>query len=125
MIKFNKKLTPELTLVIRLQGIDQRMAELQKEVAELPKRVAQIEKALDQHQRRLEADRAALAANQRDRKKCEGDIQVHEQKISKLRDQMLAAKTNEQYKAFQTEIGFCEEQIKKVRGSHPRTDGRS
>ena len=43
----------------------------------------------------------------------EDDIKVHEQKISKLRDQMLQAKTNDQYRAFQNEIGYCETEIRK------------
>jgi predicted nucleic acid-binding Zn-ribbon protein len=37
---------------------------------------------------------------------------MHEQKISKLRDQMLGAKTNEQYKAFQHEIEYIEKEIR-------------
>jgi hypothetical protein len=90
------------------------MAALEKEVAALPKHIAQIEKALESHLRRLEADRAALAANQRDRKKLDGDIQLHNQKISKLREQMLSAKTNEQYRAFQNEIEFIEKEIRKA-----------
>ncbi len=44
----------------------------------------------------------------------EGEIQVQQQKISKLRDQMLQAKTNDQYRAFQNEIGFCEQEIRKA-----------
>jgi len=90
------------------------MAALEKEVAALPKHIAQIEKALESHLRRLEADRAALAANQRDRKKLDGDVQAHNQKISKLREQMLSAKTNEQYRAFQNEIDFIEKEIRKA-----------
>ena len=90
------------------------MAALEKEVAALPKHIAAIEKALESHLRRLEADRAALAANQRDRKKLDGDIQLHNQKISKLREQMLGAKTNEQYRAFQNEIDFLEKEIRKA-----------
>ena len=43
-----------------------------------------------------------LAANQKERKKCESDIPVQEQKISKLKDQMLSAKTNEQYAPSRT-----------------------
>ncbi|MEP7365972.1 MAG: C4-type zinc ribbon domain-containing protein, partial [Acidobacteriota bacterium] len=39
--------------------------------------------------------------------------QTHQQKISKLREQMMAAKNNEQYRAFQHEITFCEESITK------------
>ena len=80
---------PDTHLVIQLQSLDQRIAALDKEVAALPKHIAAIEKTLESHLRKLEADRAALAANQKDRKKLEGDIQIHEQKISKLRDQML------------------------------------
>jgi predicted nucleic acid-binding Zn-ribbon protein len=105
---------PDLKLVIRLQDIDLRLADLTREIAALPKHIAEIEKKLISHERKLEADRAALLANQKERKKCEGDIQVQEQKISKLKDQMLQVKTNEQYKAFQSEIEFCHKEIRKA-----------
>src|ERR1700682_4402173 len=103
---------PDTRLVSQLPAIDLRMAELEKEVAALPKHIAVIEKTLESHQRRLEADRAALTANQKDRKKLEGDVQIHQQKISKLKDQMLGAKTNEQYRAFQHEIEYIEKEIR-------------
>lgn len=106
-------MNPDIHLVIRLQDLDGRIGELEKEIAALPKHIAQIEKALETHQRRLEVDRAALAANQKERKKLEGDVQVQEQKISKLRDQTLQAKTNEQYRAFQNEIAYCQQEIRK------------
>ena len=104
----------EHKLLLQLQEIDSRVAELEKEVAALPKHLAQIEFTLEAHIRRLEADRAALAANQRDRKKLEGDVQAQEQKISKLKDQMMDAKTNEQYRAFQHEIEYCQKEIRKA-----------
>ena len=105
---------PDVHLVIQLQSLDQKITALEKEVAALPKHIAVIEKALESHIRKLEADKAALTANQKDRKRLEGDIQVHQQKISKLRDQMLGAKTNEQYKAFQHEIEFIEKEIRQA-----------
>ncbi len=104
---------PDLALALRLQALDRKIASLENEIATLPRHIGEIEKKLESHTRRLEADRAALAANQRDRKKLEGDIQVHDQKISKLRDQMLGAKTNEQYKAFQNEIAYAEGETRK------------
>ena len=104
----------DLALALRLQAIDRKIASLENEIATLPKHIADIEKKLDAHTRHLDAQRAALAANQRDRKKLEGDIQVHQQKASKLKDQMLQAKTNEQYKAFQNEITFEEGEIRKA-----------
>ncbi len=106
-------MVPDLKLVIRLQDLDNRIRNLQAEITSLPKHIALIEKALDSHLRKLEADRAALTANQRERKRLEGEIQAQEQKISKLRDQMLQAKTNEQYAAFRKEIEYCETEIRK------------
>jgi predicted nucleic acid-binding Zn-ribbon protein len=104
---------PDLKLVIRLQDIDNRLMELSREIATLPKHIAEIEKKLGAHERKLEADRAAMVANQKERKKCEGEIQTQQQKISKLKDQMLGAKTNEVYRAFQHEIEFCEKEIRR------------
>jgi predicted nucleic acid-binding Zn-ribbon protein len=104
---------PDISLVIRLQEIDNRLGDLAREIATLPKHIAEIEKKLTSHERKLEADRAALSANQKDRKKCESDIQMQEQKISKLKDQMLQAKTNDQFRAFQHEIEYCQNEIRK------------
>ena len=103
---------PDIERVIRLQDLDSRAAELTREISALPRHVAEIEKKLDSHQRKLEADRAALVANQKERKRLEGEIQLQEQKISKLKEQMLGAKTNDQYRAFQHEIEFCEKEIR-------------
>jgi predicted nucleic acid-binding Zn-ribbon protein len=100
-------------LVIRLQEVDNRLADFRREISALPKHIAEIEKKLIAHERKLEADRAALAANQKERKKCDSDIQIQEQKISKLKDQTLEAKTNEVYRAFQNEVEFCQKEIRK------------
>jgi uncharacterized protein len=104
----------DLALALRLQALDRNIASLENEIATLPKHIAEIERRLESHSRRLEADRAALSANQRERKKLEGDVQVQEQKISKLKTQMLEAKTNEQYRAFQNEIAYAEGEIRKA-----------
>lgn len=104
----------DLALALRLQAIDRKIATLDHEIATLPRHIADIEKKLEAHNRRLEADRAALVTNARDRKKLEGEIEVHAQKISKLRDQMLQAKTNEQYRAFQNEISYAETETRKA-----------
>ncbi len=106
-------MSPELKRIVRLQDLDNRIRDLQREIATLPKHIAEIERTLESHIRKLEADKAALAANQRERRNVEGDIQAQEQKISRLRDQMMEAKTNEQYRAFQKEIEFCQKEIRR------------
>ena len=103
----------DLELIVRLQSLDLRVAELRREIAALPKEIAIIEKALDGHQRKLDADRAVVSGNQKERRQIDSDVQMHQQKISKLRDQMSSAKTNEQFRAFQNEIDFVQQQIKK------------
>src|ERR1700722_10888557 len=103
----------DVKAAIRLQEVDSQAAELSKEVSALPKHIAQIETRLAAHQRRVEMDKAALVANGKERKRLEGEIQLQNQKVSKLRDQMLAAKNNDQYKAFQNEIEFCQLEIGK------------
>jgi uncharacterized protein len=104
---------PDISHAIRLQNLDDRAAELMKEISTLPKHITEIEKKLESHQRRLDQDRAGLSANQKDRKRLEGEIQANEQKISKLKSQMMDAKTNDQYRAFQHEIDFCQQEIKR------------
>jgi uncharacterized protein len=107
-------MTPELQAVLKLQTLDSRAAALQKEIESLPKQVSAIEKRLEAHTRKLEVDRGILANNQKTRKSLEDDIRVQQQKITKLRDQSLQAKTNEQYKAFGNEIAYCEGEIRKA-----------
>ena len=104
---------PEIEAIVRLQSLDDRTALLQKEISDLPKHVAEIERKLEVHTRRLENDRNALTGNGKKRKSLEDDIKTHEAKMSKLRDQMLQAKTNDQYRAFQNEISYCETAIRK------------
>lgn len=106
-------MTPEIRGVLKLQSLDQRAAALQKEIDQLPRHVAAIEKKLEQHLRKLDVDRAALAANLRERKGLDDDIKAQQQKMTKLRDQMGQAKNNEQYRAFQHEIDFCQNEIRK------------
>lgn len=104
----------DLALAVRLQSLDRKIASLENEIATLPKQIAEIERKLEAQKRHSEAGRAAVTANQRERKKLESDIQLHEQKISKLKDQTLQAKTNEQYRAFQHEISYIEAEIRKA-----------
>ena len=87
------------------------MAALRAEVAALPKKVQQIESKLAGCKARVEAAQAALKAGEGARRKLESDIQDQQQKISKYRDQSLAVKTNDEYRALLHEIEFAEKKI--------------
>jgi len=100
-----------LEQVSKLQNLDLRILELKREVAQLPKQIAEIEKQLEAHAKKLDTEKGVLTANQRERRQKELDIQTAQQKISKLKDQMLLAKNNEQYRAFQHEIDYAQNEI--------------
>lgn len=106
-------MVPDLNLVVQLQDMDNRINELRREIASFPRHIAQIEKTLENHIRKVEADKAALSANQRERKQIELEVQSLEQRVSKLKGQQMEARTNEQYAAFKREIVFCEDAVRK------------
>ncbi len=105
---------PDLHLAIRLQELDNRVTELTREISSAATTHRRNCQKTGNPRTQAGGDRAALSANQKDRKKMEADIQAQEQKISKLRSQMLDAKTNDLYKAFQNEIEFCETEIRRA-----------
>jgi len=104
-------MSPEIELLISLQGTDREIQRLKLEVAELPKRVAAIEQKLAGTKATLEKAKTAVKADEGARKKYETAITDLRAKISKYRDQSLDVKTNEQYKALLHEIQFAEQEI--------------
>jgi len=96
----------------QLQVADKEIQRLREEVAALPKRVAVIEEKLAATKAKLEKAKGAAKADEAARKKYEASIQDLQGKISKFRDQSLAVKTNDQYKALMHEIQFAEQEIR-------------
>ena len=103
---------PDLSNLIALQEADREIARLNAEVQALPLRVAAIEEKLSHTRAELEKAKAALTANQKSRKQLDIEIQDQRAKISKYREQSLAVKTNEQYKALLHEIEYAESHIR-------------
>ena len=106
------KMLPDVQNLIALQQADREILRLKEEIAALPKRVAAIEERLAGTKALLEKAKGAVKADEAARRKYESGIQDQQQKISKYRDQSLAVKTNEQYKALLHEIQFAEQDIR-------------
>src|SRR5580700_1316357 len=98
--------------LMELQVADKEILRLKEEVAALPKRVAVIENKLAATRAKLDKAKTAAKADEAARKKYETAIQDLQGKISKFRDQSLAVKTNDQYKALMHEIQFAEQEIR-------------
>ena len=105
-------MNPDLEKLLELQGVEREIARLSAEVTALPKRVAAIEAQLAGTKSQVEKAKASISANLSDRKKQEAKIQDEQGKISKYREQSLAVKTNDQYKALLHEIQFSEQEIR-------------
>ena len=104
----------DLKQLIRLQTIDLAIQELRARIDKFPG----ISKALDEQlkaaQAGLEHAKEKAKDNQSNRKKLESEISSIESKISKYRDQMMAVKTNEEYRALQHEIEHAQNGIRKI-----------
>lgn len=103
---------PDIENLLQLQEADREIQRLKEEIASLPKRVAVIEEKLAGTKAQLERAKASIKADEAARRKYDTAIQDLQQKISKYRDQSLAVKTNEQYKALLHEIQFAEQDIR-------------
>src|SRR5580658_268926 len=103
---------PDLPLLMELQAVDKEIAHLNAEIAALPRHIATIEARLKFHVEQLEQDKKTLAEHYKERKDSEKEIIAIRDKITKYREQMLAVKTNDQYRALQHEIDFAETAIK-------------
>ena len=103
---------PDLEKLIALQQADGEVARLREEIATLPRKVAAIEAKLAGTKAQIEKAQQGLGTNQAARRKLETEIQDQREKISKYREQSLAVKTNEQYKALLHEIEFAERQVR-------------
>jgi len=104
----------DLIQLIELQQVEKEIARLRAEIADLPKHVQAIERKLADANQRVAKAQAAIKADEVARRKHESEIQGHNERISKFREQSLAVKTNDQYRALMHEIGFAEEEIRKL-----------
>lgn len=105
-------MNPDLERLKELQQLDTAIAGLKAEVAAIPKRVQQIETKLSSAKKRVEDAKAAIKANELERRNHEHEIQSENNKIVKFREQSSSVKTNEQYKALLSEIAHAEQSIK-------------
>ena len=104
----------DLIQLVELQQVEKVTSKLRAEIAELPKHVQAIEAKLADANQRVAKAQAAIKADEVARRKHESDIKGHNERISKFREQSLAVKTNDQYRALMNEISFAEEGIREL-----------
>src|ERR1051325_9582782 len=104
----------DLKQLIRLQTIDLAIQELRTRIDKRPGMSKALDQKLKSAQTAVENAKEKAKSNQGSRKKLETEIASIETKISKYRDQMMAVKTNEEYRALQHEIDHAQKGIRKL-----------
>jgi predicted nucleic acid-binding Zn-ribbon protein len=107
---------PALQSLITLQAIESRAEDARRRIADAPARIAALDARLAEARAGVEAARAAIAANQAARRDIEKELAVVQQRVSKYKDQLMEAKTNREYHAFQHEIATFTEQVQGFEG---------
>jgi uncharacterized protein len=104
----------ELKTLIDLQQIDQSLSQLRTTIDSSPLEIQALHSQLDEFIRATEEQKTRHAANQKERRQLEGDIQEIRSKIARHKDQLYQVKTNDQYRAMLKEIEAEEANIQKV-----------
>lgn len=102
----------DIQRLIDLQRLDSIAIEAQKRVAEEPERLKALDAKLESARARVAEAKDQLTASQTARRDIEKEVAVHQTRLSKYRDQLMAVKTNVEYQAMQREIEFAQHEVK-------------
>jgi predicted nucleic acid-binding Zn-ribbon protein len=106
------QVNPDLQNLIALQDIDQKIVRVQKDISDIPAKVesfqGELQRLKDEYHKHVSRSQE-LAKNRRAR---EGEVDMMQTKLSRLKDQLMAVKTNKEYTAMLHEIQMAEDQIR-------------
>jgi uncharacterized protein len=104
----------DLERLIALQRLDSHAQEARRRLAEEPERSQQLDARLESARQRVADAKERLATSQNARRSLEKDAAVHQSRLSKFRDQLMAVKTNVEYQAMQKEIEFAQTEVRTI-----------
>jgi predicted nucleic acid-binding Zn-ribbon protein len=103
----------DLQNLIALQDLELKILNLQKQSSDIPNKIQNFEEQLQ----RIKAEYEEKAAHAKDlsnrRRTLEGEVDLLRSKLSRLRDQSMAVKTNKEYAAMLHEIQMAEDRIRR------------
>lgn len=102
----------DLQRLIELQRLDSIVLDARRRVADEPARVLALDARLDTARQHVASAKEQLTASQSARRDVEKEVAVHQGRLSKYRDQLMAVKTNVEYQAMQKEIAFAETEVR-------------
>jgi uncharacterized protein len=106
------QVNPDLRNLIALQDIELKIASLQKEASDIPNKIQSFEAELHRGKAAFDESVAHTKELANRKRTFEGQVDLLRTKLSRLRDQLMAVKTNKEYTAMLHEIQAAEEQIR-------------
>lgn len=94
----------QLDKLVRLAAFDAKIAGMQEELGKIPAAVDALRGTYLAAEKALEEAKEELSSMQKERRKAEGDLDGHIEKIRKLNHQTSLVKTNKEYQALLGEI---------------------
>jgi len=98
----------DLEILIKMQKKDDRIGEKEILTRTLPQELNSLKQNLEMANQKLMETKQALEENLKEQKLKELRIKENNDKINKYKDQLLAIKTNKEYKALNSEISHLE-----------------
>ena len=102
---------PALRKLIILQDIEKNIAVLHKQVSEIPIKTSELQSVAQSLKDAFEAKSVLAKERANCRRTLEGEVELAQAKLSRLRDQLMAVKTNKEYTAMLNEIKTVETHI--------------
>jgi predicted nucleic acid-binding Zn-ribbon protein len=103
---------PDLRNLIALQDLDQKIARIQREISEAPAKVQTLQDELHQINDSYQKKTARNQELTKKRRVREGEVDLMRSKLSRLKEQLMAVKTNKEYTAMLHEIQMADDQIR-------------
>jgi uncharacterized protein len=110
--KGGNQVNPSIRSLIALQDIELKITSLKKQISENPGKVQGIRNELDQFRKDHQERAQRLQELSKIRRAKEGEVDLMRSKLSRLRDQLMAVKTNKEYTAMLHEIQMAEAHIR-------------
>ena len=114
MLNLLYRMDAGLEHLIRLQKVDEQIAQLLHSIAELPKHLVSLEEKLRTQKLALDQTEKSSNAEELRRRSLDSDLKDLQQKVLKYRGQSNSVKTNDEFRALQHEIDFAEAEIRKI-----------
>ena len=105
---------PDLERLIRLQRLDDAVAEARRSVDAIPSRVEELDSRLTSSSAAVDAATGRLADQKSQRQTVEKSLAEVQGRLSRFKDQLMAVKTNREYTAIQHEIATAEGEVQRL-----------